>query len=348
MTATRTQRSKYCAIALTRVALVLAAALASVAVAPLARAAAPAGAPALATSATAGDEGGIYARRYHADGTPYGSEVLVSPTAGVVNQAPTFAILAAFYVVHSDGASHETLPFVVPCSGVKAGPGSEAAQKIVSVKVVSYTHPELFTTGPALAGCDKPLTATATPGVHGQSIVTVAVTDDGGTEGGGEDTSTLTLTLTVVEVPTGRSETASGKENSGCIPISLLGTLDPTGDSSVSNPLPPDPRFPGLATDYPPMGFFIDGDSFSTATGNGTLSYENNDGVQVQILPGHTYFLSSIEKTVCLVPAPDEHSVRDTATGQLEPYATFQYRFRDNTGATTGAYTVSFIVEPVF
>lgn len=343
MTATQLQR-------LSRVMLVAAASLVFTGVTPLAQAA-PVDTPAGSTpvpgdtlsAAVDGNEGGIYARRYHADGTPYGSEILVSPT-GNVNRPPQFAILRGNFVIQQDGGPQETLPIVVPCSSLKTGPAGESGQAITSIKVVDYTNPELFTAGPTLAGCDTPLSATPAPGASGHSIVTLAVTDDGGTAGGGDDTETLTLDLRIQAPPSGRSTTVSGKENSGCIPVSLIGSVAHNNLWMSSS----DPRFPGLVTDYPPFGFLIDGDSFSTVTGNGRLTYENKDGTRVQILPGQTYFLSPIEKTLCLIPSADEHSVYDTATKQFKPYATFEYRVRDGYGGTTAAYTVSFIVEDVF
>ena len=81
-------------------------------------------------------------------------------------------------------------------TGITAGPADESSQNVTFT--VSSTNGGLFAVQPAIAP-DGTLTFTPTLLALGSSTVTVRVQDDGGSSGGGSDTSApQTFTITIL------------------------------------------------------------------------------------------------------------------------------------------------------
>ncbi|MDD5564926.1 MAG: right-handed parallel beta-helix repeat-containing protein [Thermoanaerobaculaceae bacterium] len=101
---------------------------------------------------------------------------------GAPNVAPTFVPGPNLTVPASSG------PAAFPgwATGISPGPPSESWQTVAFV--VTPANAALFAVPPAIAP-DGTLTFTPQPGAVGQSPVTVVLHDDGGTAGGGADTS---------------------------------------------------------------------------------------------------------------------------------------------------------------
>jgi Right handed beta helix region len=103
-------------------------------------------------------------------------------TVGAPNVAPTFVPGPNLTVPASSG------PAAFPgwATGISPGPPSEAWQTVTFT--VTPSNAALFAVPPAIAP-DGTLTFTPQPGAVGQSSLTVVLRDDGGTAGGGVDTS---------------------------------------------------------------------------------------------------------------------------------------------------------------
>ncbi len=112
----------------------------------------------------------------------------------VANQAPGFVPGTDVTVPEDVGA------WVVDswATGISAGPPSEAAQTVAFSVTVSA--PELFAVQPAISPAGV-LTFTPAADAFGTALVSVTLQDDGGTVGGGVDTSpTHVLTITISPV----------------------------------------------------------------------------------------------------------------------------------------------------
>lgn len=112
----------------------------------------------------------------------------------VANQAPGF-VPGADVTVAEDAGAQSLDPWA---TGIVAGPPSEAAQTVAFAVTVSA--PELFAVQPAISPAGV-LTFTPAADAFGTSLVTVTLQDNGGTAGGGIDTSpahVLTITISPV------------------------------------------------------------------------------------------------------------------------------------------------------
>ena len=129
-------------------------------------------------------------------------------TVTPVNDRPSFFILGAPAVLEDSGA--QTVNLV---TNISAGPLEEAQS--VSFTATVNTNPGLFLVAPAVSSSGT-LTYTPAPNAFGDAIVTLVMTDNGGTANGGVDTSTeqaFTISITPVnDVPTftkGANQTVS-------------------------------------------------------------------------------------------------------------------------------------------
>jgi hypothetical protein len=73
-------------------------------------------------------------------------------------------------------------------TAISPGPANESGQ-VVGFEVTANTDPTLFAAGPAVSAAGA-LTFTPAPDANGSAAVTLVARDDGGTDNGGEDTST--------------------------------------------------------------------------------------------------------------------------------------------------------------
>ncbi|MDX6631087.1 MAG: hypothetical protein QOH00_3333 [Gaiellales bacterium] len=146
-----------------------------------------------------------------------------------VNDAPTFAG-GADQAVFENAAPQTVAAWA---TGMSAGPADESGQGVTFA--VSSSDPALFSGGgqPAVNGAGA-LTFTPATGAHGAATVSVRAVDDGGTAGGGADTSAAqTFVITVVnQAPVASADAPSVPENdvAGVTFNVLTNDSDPEGD----------------------------------------------------------------------------------------------------------------------
>jgi hypothetical protein len=131
------------------------------------------------------------------DGAAPSNEATVSITVTAVNDAPSFTPGGDVDVAQDSGAAS----IANWATGISAGPANESSQAVGFL--VENDSPALFSAQPAVSA-DGTLTFTPAAGATGSASVTVRAHDDGGTAGGGEDTSAPeTFTITVEPKPAG-------------------------------------------------------------------------------------------------------------------------------------------------
>ena len=120
---------------------------------------------------------------YEADDGNGGTDTAtVNITIDPVNDAPSFTTLGD-QTVPEDSGSHTVPGFAT----ADPGGGADEAGQTFSYNV-SNDNPSLFSTAPAIDSSGQ-LTYTLAPDANGTAVVTVSVTDNGGTANGGVDTS---------------------------------------------------------------------------------------------------------------------------------------------------------------
>jgi large repetitive protein len=115
-------------------------------------------------------------------------------TITAVNDAPTFALIPSHTVLEDAGA--QTVADAL--TGKGPGGGSDEAAQVLTLTVTNNNN-ALFSVQPAIDGSGT-LTYTSAPNANGTAIVTVKLSDNGGTANGGLDATTKTLTITVTAV----------------------------------------------------------------------------------------------------------------------------------------------------
>jgi large repetitive protein len=119
-------------------------------------------------------------------------------------------------------------------TNISPGPPSESGQSVAFT--VSSDDPTLFSAPPAVAP-NGTLSYTPAADANGSAQVTITVHDDGGTAGGGADTSPpSTFTLTVDPVNDPPTFTAGPDQSA----LSLLGAQSVPGWAAGISPGPPD------------------------------------------------------------------------------------------------------------
>ena len=106
----------------------------------------------------------------------------VNLTVSAVNDAPSF-VAGSDQTVDEDSGVQTSAGWA---TGLSAGPADEAGQSLSFL--VSNDNTALFAVQPAIAS-DGTLSYTPAANANGSATVTVRVQDDGGTDGGGQDTS---------------------------------------------------------------------------------------------------------------------------------------------------------------
>ena len=111
-----------------------------------------------------------------------------------INDAPTFT-KGADETVYEDDLTHSVADWA---TGISAGPG-ESSQDL-TFNVTDNTNPGLFSVAPAISS-DGKLTYTLAENANGTAMITITLSDNGGTAGGGSDTSSSqTFAINVIGV----------------------------------------------------------------------------------------------------------------------------------------------------
>ncbi len=158
----------------------------------------------------------------------------VTVTVNQVNDAPTFA------AVDPPQVNEDAGPQSVAWAAFNAGAPHEAGQSALQYTVQNVSNPNLFAAGPLVA-TDGTLTYTPAADANGSSTFDVLVQDDGGTDFGGNDTSTaqeFTITVNAVnDAPTFTvSQPAAVNEDSGAQSVALATNFDPGPDDEENEP----------------------------------------------------------------------------------------------------------------
>ncbi|MEZ5558244.1 MAG: PilC/PilY family type IV pilus protein [Pseudomonadales bacterium] len=113
-------------------------------------------------------------------------------TVDPVNDAPSFATGPDLTVLEDSGPQS----FAGWASGITAGPADETAQSLAFA--ASNDNNALFSVQPSVDAATGTVSFTSAPDAYGSATVTLTLTDNGGTAGGGSDTSApQTFTITV-------------------------------------------------------------------------------------------------------------------------------------------------------
>ncbi|HWN22695.1 MAG TPA: HD domain-containing phosphohydrolase [Gaiellaceae bacterium] len=206
---------------------------------------------------TAKDDGGTTG-----GGSDSSPPAVFTLTIDPVNDAPGFTAGTAQSVLEDAGAQS----VAGWATGITPGPTGEGSQSLGFT--VSADNPALFAVQPAVAA-DGTLTYTAAADANGAATVTVTAKDDGGTSGGGSDTSApAVFTITIDPVNDAPSFAAGGNQ------VSLLGaqaavpgwasgiSAGPADEASQSVSFTVSNDNPGLFTVQPAVA------------PNGTLTYD--------------------------------------------------------------------------
>ncbi len=132
------------------------------------------------------------------------SQATVTVTVDPVNDVPSFSLLANPDQSLLEDAGLQTVENFA--TGLSAGPANEAGQTVGLIVSVPEADQALFAVLPQLtgSGSERTLTYTPAPNAQGTVTVTVRAMDNGGTAGGGVDTSadqTFTITIAAVNDP---------------------------------------------------------------------------------------------------------------------------------------------------
>ncbi|MCK5526664.1 MAG: tandem-95 repeat protein, partial [Candidatus Latescibacteria bacterium] len=130
------------------------------------------------------------------DGADDSNVATVTIAVNVVNDAPSFVKGADQGVLEDAGV--QTVSGWT--TGISAGPSDESGQ-VLTFNVTANTNPGLFAVQPSIHAGTGSLTYTPADDVNGCAIVTMTLSDNGGTDNGGVDTSpeqTFAITVTPV------------------------------------------------------------------------------------------------------------------------------------------------------
>lgn len=159
------------------------------------------------------------------------ADAAFTPPANLApNAQPTFTAAAPQTTTEDAGLITES-------NWATFNPGAGEIGQTATFNIFGVTNPSLFTAPPAVAP-DGTLTYTLAPDANGTSAFVVTVTDSGGTDLGGVDTSEpQTFTITVTPVNDAPSFTASNvtvNEDAGAVTLPNWSLFNPGGGSDES------------------------------------------------------------------------------------------------------------------
>jgi hypothetical protein len=201
-------------------------------------------------------------------------------TVHAVNDAPRFT-KGANKTVYQSAAAQTVTGWA---TSINAGPANESAQALDFI--VTNNNNALFSAQPAIDAAGT-LTFMPAAGATGSATVTVQLHDDGGTAGGGVDTSgaqTFTITVAVNNPPTlGSLSPVTIAEDAGQRTVSLWGITAPYGESqtltvtavSSNTALIPNPT---VTYTSPSMNGTLAFTPVANASGAATITVTVNDG----------------------------------------------------------------------
>ena len=288
-------------------------------------------------------------------GTANGGVDAVSQTFTItvtgVNDAPSFT-KGPDQTVNEDAGPQTVDPWA---TAISAGPPDEAGQTL-TFNITGNTNPGLFSAGPAVSPTGV-LTYTPAANANGTATITLTLSDDGGTAGGGVDTSppqTFVITVNSVnDAPVftkGPDQTVG--EDAGPQTVDpwatgiSAGPADESGQTLTFNVT--GNTNPGLFTAGPavsPTGVLTytpAADTSGTATITLTLSDNGgtaNGGVDTSAPQTFTITIADVNDAPSFVKGPDQTVNEDAGPQTVDPWAT-----AISPGAGEGTQTVTFNV----
>ena len=198
----------------------------------------------------------------------------VAVTVNAVNDAPSFT-KGADQTVNED-AGAQTVP--AWATAISPGAANESGQALTFQ--VTNDNNALFATQPAVSPTGT-LTYRAADGASGFAVVTVVLTDDGGTANGGDDTSdaqTFTITVTGVNDPPSAADHTRPAQANMKLTLSglLAGASDPEGFDVTLSSVTPLSCTGCVVSNVDPSGS-VDLDPPAGGTGTYTLAYTVTD-----------------------------------------------------------------------
>lgn len=206
-------------------------------------------------------------------------------TVTAVNDVPSF-LAGPSQTVNEDAGPQTVVGWA---TAVSAGPSEEAGQTLTFL--VANDNPALFSAQPAVSPTGT-LTWTSAPNAFGMATVTVRLMDNGGTAGGGSDTSApQTFTITIVSRPEILTWTGAGADanwttpanwQGGLGPMALDSLIFPTGVARLTNTnnFPAGTRFGSLTLSG--SGYTLGGDALRLDEGlNATAAGANTVGFPI-------------------------------------------------------------------
>lgn len=223
----------------------------------------------------------------------------VSLLITAINDAPEFE-LAGNQTIDEDSGAQTIDDFA---TNLSPGGGADEASQSLTLTVTNDNN-DLFASQPAIDEVTGQLTYTLASDAFGVATVTVALTDDGGTDNNGEDTTEQTFTITVnaVEDDPVAVDDSVNTINTRAITIDVLANdSDSDGDTltvaSFGNPSNGSLTDNGDGTlTYTPDANFIGEDTFTYAVSDGSDPTDTAT-VTVTVTDNEAPTLQDIEKT---------------------------------------------------
>jgi len=161
------------------------------------------------------------------DGALDSAPALVSVTINAVNDVPEFTSGPDVTVDEDSGAQ----TIAAWATGISAGPADEAGQ-MLTFNVTGNTNAALFDAQPAVNAAGD-LAFTPSDDANGNAMITLTLSDDGGTANGGVDTSvpqSFTIMVTAINDPPTADDAAASTDEDMAVLITLSGS-DVEGDA---------------------------------------------------------------------------------------------------------------------
>ena len=278
-----------------------------------------------------------------------------------VNDAPSITIGGNQSVLEDSGAA----TVAAWASGLSVGPANESTQ--TPTILVSNDNNALFSVQPTIA-LNGTLTYTPAPNAYGTATVSVQVKDDGGTDNGGIDSSTIqTFVIEVTPVNDAPSVTVAGNqlvaEDSGVTLVTNFATFStgPANESAQTLTIAVTNNNNSLFSVQPTIA--ADGsltytpapNEFGTATVSVVVQDNGgtaNGGVDTSVVTTFSIQVFIVNDPPTFVPGPNPTALEDAGAQTLTGWATGITAGPANESSQTVAFTVTnnnnalFAVQP--
>jgi len=241
----------------------------------------------------------------------YTATALITVTVTPVNDPPSF-VKGPDVSVPEDSGSQTYLNWA-PFASISPGAPNESGQALTFV--VTNTNNSLFSVQPALNSANGALIFTPAPNAFGSVTVFATLTDNGGTQNGGQDTSpTQSFVITITpanDPPTAANDAASLLPDSGANAISVLAndTFSPDlGETLVITQVTQGTTGAvaitggGTGLTYTPNPGFVGVDTFTYTISDGNGGVAAATVTVTVAAPNSTIYLPLVMNNMALLP----------------------------------------------